>query len=146
VSLTHTGPSIGIRETRHLEGRFRLTHEHLEAGRRFEDGIVSCTFGCDIHEMYPGDTQSFRCSVERYEVPYRCLLPRELDGLLFAGRCISGTHEAHASYRVTGTCFGMGQAAGLAAAMAAAKELSPAEVDGVALRSELESRGVRFEW
>jgi hypothetical protein len=145
VTLTQTGPSIGIRESRHLEGRYRLSHRDLEAGRRFDDGIAACTFGCDIHEVYPGDTHSFRCDVQRYEIPYRCLLPRELEGLLFAGRCISGTHEAHASYRVTGTCMAMGQAAGLAAAMAVRQGGSPSEVDGKRLRSELEARGVRFQ-
>ena len=70
------------------------------------------------------------------------MLPESLRGLLFAGRCISGTHEAHASYRVTGTCMAMGQAAGLAAAMAAAEGKSPDEIDGAALRHALAQRGV----
>jgi hypothetical protein len=146
VSLTQTGPSIGVRETRHLEGAYRLTHEDLAAGRRFEDGVVSCTFGCDIHEIYPDDEHRFRCNVERYEIPYRCMNPLGLEGLLFAGRCISGSHEAHASYRVTGTCFGMGQAAGLAAAEAARKRTPAAGIDGKLLRSQLEERGARFDW
>lgn len=146
ASLTQTGPSIGVRETRHLAGGYHLTHEDLESGRRFEDGVVSCTFGCDIHEIYPGDKHRFRCDVQRYEIPYRCMTPSGLDGLLFAGRCISGSHEAHASYRVTGTCFGMGQAAGLAAAEAAQTGLSVRHIDGVRLRADLEERGVRFDW
>jgi len=77
-----------------------------------------------------------------YEIPYRCLVPGEVGGLLVAGRCISGTHEAHASYRVTGTCVATGQAAGLAAAWASARGLSPSQVDGPELRSGLIERGV----
>jgi len=73
-----------------------------------------------------------------YEIPYRCLLPVGLEGLLTAGRCISGTHEAHASYRVTGTCMGMGQGAGVAAAWAAAERTSPRRLDGTKLRKRLE--------
>ena len=79
-----------------------------------------------------------------YEIPYRCLVPETVGGMLFAGRCISGTHEAHASYRVTGTCMAMGQAAGLAAAMAAAEGESPDKLDGRAVRTALKNRDVGF--
>jgi hypothetical protein len=72
------------------------------------------------------------------------LLPKSVTGLLFAGRCISGTHEAHASYRVTGTCMAMGQAAGLAAAMAARSGVTPGQIDGRQLRAALEEREVQF--
>jgi len=82
--------------------------------------------------------------IRAYEIPYRCLLPESPGGLLFAGRCISGTHEAHASYRVTGTCMAMGQAAGLAAAMAARQGTSPEQIDGPTLRRALEARGAGF--
>lgn len=83
-------------------------------------------------------------TVRPYEIPYRTLLPESLRGLLFAGRCISGTHEAHASYRVTGTCTAMGQAAGLAAAMAAADGTTPDRIDGRMLHQALRKREVGF--
>ncbi len=114
------------------------------AGRRFEDAVVSCAFGCDIHEIYPDDKLAHRIPAKPFEIPYRCLVPKSVRGLLFAGRCISGTHEAHASYRVTGTCMGLGQAAGLAAAMAAAARATPDEIDGRVLRAALDERGVTF--
>ena len=79
-----------------------------------------------------------------YEIPYRCLVPEGVSNLLVAGRCISGSHEAHASYRVTGTCMAMGQAAGLAAALAAKEGIPPAELSGSALHEELAARGVGF--
>ena len=106
--------------------------------------MVSCTFGCDIHEIYPDDKLAKRIPARPFEIPYRCLLPKSLRGLILAGRSISGTHEAHASYRVTGTCMGLGQAAGLAAAMATTAGITPDEVNGPELRAALKQRGVRF--
>lgn len=144
LRLSQTAPSIGIRESRHFEGRYTLNAGDVTAGRRFDDAVTSCAFGCDIHEIYPDDPHAHRIRAKPFEIPYRCLLPKSAEGLLFAGRCISGTHEAHASYRVTGTCMAMGQAAGLAAAMAARSGLTPGEIDGRKLRTALEERGVQF--
>ena len=144
LRLSQTAPSIGIRESRHFEGRYTLDADDVIGARRFDDAVTSCAFGCDIHEIYPGDTHARRIRAKPFEIPYRCLLPKSLKGLLFAGRCISGTHEAHASYRVTGTCMAMGQAAGLAAATAADRGVSPDEIDGCELRATLEDRGVQF--
>ncbi len=144
IRLCQTAPSLGIRESRHLEGRYTLGAEDVTAGRRFDDAVVSCAFGCDIHEIYPDDKLAHRIPAKPFEIPYRCLVPKSIRGLLFAGRCISGTHEAHASYRVTGTCMGMGQAAGLAAAMAIKAGGTPDEIEGRQLRAALEERGVKF--
>lgn len=144
MRLSQTAPSIGIRESRHFEGRYTLAADDVIAGRRFDDAVTSCAFGCDIHEIYPDDTHAHRIAAKPFEIPYRCLLPKSISGLLFAGRCISGTHEAHASYRVTGTCMAMGQAAGLAAAMAARSGVTPGQIDGRKLRAALEERDVQF--
>jgi ribulose 1,5-bisphosphate synthetase/thiazole synthase len=142
VRLVQTAPAIGVREARHLAGRYRLDLEDLKAGRRFDDAVTFCGFGVDIHNVKPGERSAHGTKIRGYQIPYRCLVPESRPGLLFAGRCISGTHEAHASYRVTGTCMAMGQAAGLAAAMAAAENRSPDQLDGVSLRKALERRGV----
>ena len=144
VRLLQTAPAIGVREARHLAGRHTLTLDDLRAGRRFDDAVTFCEFGIDIHEVRPGEKSAHHTRIKSYEIPYRCLLPESLRGLLFAGRCISGTHDAHASYRVTGTCMAMGQAAGLAAAMAAAEGKSPDQIDGAALRAALLKRGAGF--
>ncbi len=144
IRLSQTAPSLGVRESRHMEGQYTLNADDVMAGRRFEDAVVSCAFGCDIHEIYPDDKLAHRIPAKPFEIPYRCLVPKSVRGLLFAGRCISGTHEAHASYRVTGTCMGLGQAAGLAAAMAAAARATPDEIDGRVLRAALDERGVTF--
>lgn len=143
VRLLRTASTLGIRETRRLRGQYRLDMDDLTAGRHFEDAITFCAFGVDIHEPAPGAglPSGHHAPMRAYEIPYRCLLPETVGGLLFAGRCISGSHEAHASYRVTGTCLAMGQAAGLAAAWAAREHLSPAMVPGNELRQALEARG-----
>jgi len=125
-------------------GRYTLELEDLRAGRRFDDAVTFGAFGVDIHDVKRGEKSAHGTKIRPYQIPYRCLLPESIGGLLFAGRCISGTHEAHASYRVTGTCMAIGQAAGLAAAMAAAEGRSPEQVDPVSLRRTLEAKGVGF--
>ena len=80
-----------------------------------------------------------------YGIPYRCLLPAGLDGLLVAGRCFSSTHDAHASARSMATCMAMGQAAGTAAAMAVADGGTPRSLDPALLREKLGADGALFE-
>ena len=146
IRLLQTAPSLGVRESRRIIGDYVLNLEDLEAGRRFEDAITFGEFHVDIHEPAPGAgvLTKHRAKIKPYEIPYRCLLPRDLENILTAGRCISGTHEAHASYRVTGTCAGTGQAAGVAAAMAVKQSKSPREIDVRALNQRLRKLGVGF--
>ena len=77
-----------------------------------------------------------------YDIPYRCFTPIGLRNLYTAGRCISGTHEAHASYRVMSICMAMGQAVGLAASMCSAENIGTRELDIKKLQSKLESLGI----
>lgn len=142
VELLQTAAAIGVREARHLAGRYTLTLDDLRAGRRFDDAVTFGAFGVDIHEVKRDEKSAHGTRIRPYQIPYRCMLPQSVGGLILAGRCISGTHEAHASYRVTGTCMAMGQAAGLAAALAAGENRQPAEIDGAALRQALLQRGV----
>jgi hypothetical protein len=144
LRITQTAAAIGVREARRIRGRYCLTPEDISAGRRFDDAVTFGTFPLDVHEVNPQDKVRSSRIVKTlpYEIPLRSLLPAGLEGLLVAGRCISGTHEAHASYRVTGTCMGMGQAAGLAAAMAAAENILPSGLTGRALLPALRQRGV----
>ncbi|MEK7414412.1 MAG: FAD-dependent oxidoreductase [Planctomycetota bacterium] len=143
IRLRATAAALGIRESRRILGGYILDISDVQTGRHFDDGITFGAFGVDIHEPAPGSgiPSGHDVKMRPYEIPYRCLLPRGLDGLLTAGRCISGTHEAHASYRVTGTCMGMGQAAGVAAAWAAADGVMPAAISGPALRKRLVGLG-----
>jgi hypothetical protein len=146
VRLIRTAPTLGIRETRRIRGQYRLTMDDLSEGRRFDDAVTFCSFGVDIHEPAPGAgiPSGHGAKMRPYEIPYRCLVPQGVENLLVAGRCISGSHEAHASYRVTGTCMAMGQAAGLAAAWSAQEGAPPAALPGQNLRQMLAQKGVGF--
>lgn len=144
IRLIQTASAIGVRESRRIRGHYRLNLEDIIAERNFEDAVTFGTFPLDVHEMDPNEaSRSSRIdATQPFGIPYRSLLPIHMEGLLVAGRCISGSHEAHASYRVTGTCMGMGQAAGLAAAMCAAEHSLPTQLDGARLKRALLDKGV----
>jgi hypothetical protein len=153
LRLTQTAPQIGVRESRRIEGRYRLELEDMLEARRFDDAVTSVGFHVDLHELDPKDPKAklpafppgvTRHNISKCDIPYRCMVPKHVVGLLVAGRCISGSHEAHTAYRVTGTCMAMGQAAGLAAAMACRRKISPGEIDGKELHRALRDRGVQF--
>ncbi len=138
--LIHFAGQIGVRETRRIVGRAYLTVDQIVAGCRYPDGVCEVTFNIDIHS-FGGKAREDRLQTLRevrpYEVPYGCLVPADRRGLLVAGRCISGDHAAHASYRVTGDAAALGEAAGTAAAMAARRGCDPADLDGVEVRRAL---------
>lgn len=153
LRLSQTAPQIGVREARRLEGRYRLELDDMLQARRFDDAVTSVGFHVDLHELDPKDTTPklplfppgmTRHSIPKCDIPYRCLLPKTVQGLLWAGRCISGSHEAHSAYRVTGTCVAMGQAAGLAAAIAVQRNIPPAKLNGAELHAMLRERGAVF--
>ena len=110
LDLIASAPVLGVRESRRIVGEYTLTLEDLMEGRDFEDGICPVTFNIDIHTNH--DSAQDCRDVRPYRIPLRCLIPQGYDGILVAGRCISGTREAMASYRVTGDCCEMGDNAG----------------------------------
>ncbi len=122
IYMVETAQALGVRETRRIGGEYTLTVEDVLSCRTFEDGIARGSFLVDIH--HPTETGLFepRYLPEGgyYDIPYRCLVPREIDNLLVAGRCISVTHEALGSTRVMFQCMALGEAAGIAAAICAA--------------------------
>jgi glycine/D-amino acid oxidase-like deaminating enzyme len=139
--LVNFSTFVGVRETRRIEGAYRLTREDVLGARRFDDEIALC--GAPIEEHHAGaDTRwEYVAGGGVYGVPYRCLVPEELEGLLVAGRCLSATHDAHASVRSIGQCMATGQAAGTAAAMAAGSGDSVRAVDTARLREALHELG-----
>jgi hypothetical protein len=141
--IAATAAQIGIRESRRIVGAYTLTRDDVLHARTFEDGVARSAYPIDIHNPSGAGTTTFRLPPgASYEIPYRCLVPAHVDGLLVAGRCISTTHEALASTRLTPTVMTLGQAAGTAAAMAAARAISPRQVPATELRASLESDGV----
>jgi hypothetical protein len=137
-----SGVAVGVRETRRILGEYLLTAEDVLSARRFDDVIARGTYPIDIHS--PTGKGTILRAVppgEAYEIPLRCLLPRDVDGILTSGRCISGTHEAHSSYRVTPTAMATGQAAGVCAALAAARARPPRRVPAREVQQELMRQG-----
>jgi hypothetical protein len=131
IRLVATAEQIGVREGRRLRGRYTVTADDLREGRRFDDAVCRVTFGVDVHALDPKknkgiDAQPWRA--KPYDIPLRALVAKDVEGLLMAGRCISGDFLAHSSYRVTGNAVATGEAAGRAAAAAALSGRPPSAV------------------
>lgn len=137
-----SGVTIGVRETRRIEGDYRLTAEDVLGARKFADVIARGTYPIDIHNPEgPGTILRRLPPGEAYDIPLRCLFPVGLERVIVAGRAISGTHEAHSSYRVMPISMATGQAAGVTAAMAASRRVTPREVPPHEVQLELKRQG-----
>jgi glycine/D-amino acid oxidase-like deaminating enzyme len=143
--LVATSPAIGVRESRRVIGDYRLTREDVLESRRFADEIALCGAPIEDHAAGPDTRWTYVPESGVYGIPYRCLLPVGVEGMLVAGRCFSATHDAHASARSMATCMAMGQAAGTAAALAVASGITPRSVDAAVLRSRLGEDGALLE-
>lgn len=133
VQIAATPEQIGIRDGRRIRGRYIVTSEDLLKGAIQKDAVVRATFPVDVHAPTAEDNKKSAYSnagvkMKPYDIPLRALIARDVDGLLMAGRCISGDFIAHASYRVTGNAVAMGEAAGAVAALAAQTKRMPHEV------------------
>jgi hypothetical protein len=133
VQIAATAEQIGVRDGRRIAGRYTMTREDVEKGARFEDAVTRPTFPVDIHALSSEGNKTSAYSnagvkVKPYDIPLRALIAKDVDGLMMAGRCISGDFIAHASYRVTGNATAMGEAAGAVAAVAALSKRMPHDV------------------
>jgi len=169
LHLIATPAHVGLRESRQVVGEHRLTGEDVIEGRKYEDAVARCGYWIDIHcprglvdggnvhlcstactkrdcymltdfsdqlptELYPPDDDWF-------DIPYGCLVPQYVDGVIVSGRCISADYQAMAATRVMGTCMAIGEAAGTAAALAAMAERTPRQVNVDELRETLTAAG-----
>lgn len=118
--MVQTGVQIGIREARRIIGEYKLTGFDIIEARKFPDVIARCAYSMDIHNPLGKGTRIERLPPgESYDIPLRSLIPLNCDHLLTGGRCISGTHRAHSSYRIMPAAMATGQAAGVCAAISA---------------------------
>ena len=145
--IQHMGPTLGIRETRRFEGLYCLTKEDLLEGRKFDDGIVCCDSTIDdVLRGADEDSKVTHVSLQDkgvyYQVPFRSLVPENIDNLLFAGRCLSSELPAFASARGIATSMAMGQACGIAAEMAISNDKSVQNIDYNQLVNKLDEKGV----
>lgn len=138
-----TGTQIGIRESRRIVGRYTLTADDVLNAREFDDAVARSAYPIDIHNPSGSGTITHRLAEGKaYEIPFRCMLPVEKEALIVAGRCISTTHEALASTRLTPTVMTLGQAAGTAAALANKRGVCVGAVEANELRAALIADGV----
>ena len=137
--VSHMPAAIGVRETRRFLGVEYLQRDDLTSGRTWDSAVVrDVVFVVDIHNPTGGgQAEGFAAKVKPYDIPYGSLVPRDTDGLLIASRCISGSHEAHASYRVQKIVLGIGAAAGAAAALAVRHSIQPCAVSPGEIRQSL---------
>ncbi len=144
AQIVDIAAQVGLRETRRIQGMYALTGEDILASARFDDSIGINAWPMELHRDgridwgFPRDEQrTFN------DLPWRMLVPRQVQNLLVAGRCASMTHEGQSAARVSGGCFVMGQAAGTAAAHAGHRPVQ--QVDAAPLRQRLRADGVHLE-
>jgi len=131
VRLLGFASQLGVRESRRITGEYMLSREDVVAGRTFEDtvGMAGLSFS----------------NIGYFNLPYRCLVPRDLDGLLVAGRCTSTDHWTQQASRLIPAAMMSGQAAGTAAALALGEEIPVRELNPAALRAQLLNDGAILE-
>lgn len=135
IQIVATAEQIGVRDGRRIAGRFTVQTDDLVKGARYDDAVVRVTFGVDVHSLTSAHNKESKSGaaskgikVKPYDIPLRALIAKDVDGLMMAGRCISGDFISHSSYRVTGNAVAMGEAAGVTAALAALSKRMPHEV------------------
>ncbi|WP_443070297.1 FAD-dependent oxidoreductase [Streptomyces sp. WAC05374] len=140
--VVQSGVQVGVRETRRITGEYRLTGEDVLTARKFDDAVARGAYPVDIHNPSGRGTTLKRLPRgQSYDIPLRCLFPRDTERVLVAGRCISGDHVAHSSYRVMPISMATGQAAGVCAALAVSQGKRPRDVPVGAVQDELRAQG-----
>lgn len=138
--VVHCAPKIGVRECRRVVGEHVVSLNDLKSGKMPEDVIAVGVYPLDIwgHKGLNKEDKH----LPPYGIPYRSLIPKGVEGLLVAGKSISGTHIAMGAYRVQPIVASIGQAAGVAAAMATQKKTSPRNLELAELQGQLRQMGV----
>jgi hypothetical protein len=138
-SLAH---HVGVRESRRVLGRAYLTLDDFRTCRKFDDAIARVQYPVDIHNPDGSGTEHLNLPQGQwYEVPYGCIVARDIDNLLVGGRPISVDHAVHSSARVMPPAVSLGQAAGLAADMACRQNTDPGNLPGPDVRAQLVEQG-----
>ena len=140
--LMEIAPMMGVRESRRIMGDYVLSADDVVNGKEKEDVVALGGYHIDIHR--PAGTWVDSRNVQTYDVPFRSLIARDVDGLMMAGKCISATHEAIASTRVIPICMAQGQAVGTAAAIAVQQRKSPRDIDVKTLQNTLIEQGAEL--
>jgi hypothetical protein len=142
ATLKQVASVLGVRESRHIEGKYKITVDDVANGTKFEDRVAAYAFGMDVHPRTPEMSGNFKIqSAIVYYVPYRSMLPVGCDNLLVAGKTVSCESQAAGGIRVMPCAMAMGQAAGVAAAISLKENVSLESVPTNTLRDMLLARG-----
>jgi hypothetical protein len=155
--VVDTAVNMGVRETRRIVGEYVLTEDDIVAGTAFGDRLVYvrghlAAPGMEVHnpDGNEGSAQDIHGRTHlhperRFYIPYRCLLPQNVNGLLVAGRCLSASHAADKYTRNQVWCMKMGQAAGTAAAVAAKDGVTARAVNVGRVQARLKAQGAPLD-
>lgn len=138
---------VGVRETRRILGEYMLNESDVLRGKKFDDGIALGAWPVELHDSETEKTcwKFLKKEDDYYAIPVSCLIPKDLNNVLVAGRCISTTHVAQASTRVIAQAFATGEAAGVLAGQCAQSRCNPREIDPSEIRKELLDNGAILE-
>jgi len=142
--MVSTPNTVGIRESRRIKGEYTLTKDDVLSQRKFDNSIGYGSFFIDIHNVSgPGmDKKTIRPDKGfKYQIPYTILVPKDIDNLLVAGRCVSVDHEALGSLRVMPQCGVLGEAAGTASVLSIQENTTPRNIDIKKLQGMLKKQG-----
>lgn len=143
ATIKSSASTLGIRESRHVQGEYLLTADDLLQGVVPDDSILVASNSVDVHGRNGANTTEYK-TIENgrwYGLPLRSLIPLDIDGLIVAGRAISATSDAAGAVRVMPPCMAMGHAAGITAALAAAGNCTPRSIDATEVRRKLLEQG-----
>ncbi len=141
AALVALSSQIGVRETRHVLGDYRIVRDDVLSARQFDDQIGLCGAPIEDHVPGTGTKWEYLPDGKTVGIPYRTLIPRDGLNVLTPGRAFSASHDAQASIRSMAQCMAMGQAAGTAAALAAVGDGSVRAVAVGTLREQVRSDG-----
>ena len=141
--VTDTGTQVGIRQTRQVDGVYKLKNSDVINGKKFKDGIARSPWPIELHSGNKPKVEWLLDDV--YEVPLNCFIPKNGEGIIAAGRCLSAEHEAVASARVTAQCFSYGHAVGHAASISLKENMLLRDIKGENVREILNKEGARLD-
>lgn len=144
-TIIMSAPEIGVRESRKIVGEYTIVAEDLLSCKKFPDSVAVGSYAVDIHS--PDGTGTLIKKIpqgEYYTIPYRALIPVEMENLLVAGRSISSTHEAQSAYRIMPIVCGIGEGAGIATAIAFNSKSSVKDIDIKLLHSLMDKYGASY--
>ena len=146
INLRQSASQIGIRESARIKGEYIFKQEDVENFRKFDDAVVKAIYGVDIHKNIDEKSEKeVKLDYSNYyEIPARALIARELDNLMMAGRNLSADFGGQSAVRIMPTCCGMGQGAGVIAALAVKEDTIPGLIPAQDFQKELKRQGVNI--